>query len=84
MARRTTSETSEWVPDGLLEWCYLGGSWERWRCRLCGATTDRHLGEERIDEYTVHGDPEAAEQCIDRWSRRHRRAPLRGADQTGR
>jgi hypothetical protein len=27
---------------------------------------------ERIDEYIVHGDPEAAERCIDLWARRHR------------
>ena len=57
-----------WTDDGMLEYSSLGGSWELWRCRLCGATRDRHINE-AIDEYRVHGNPEAAERCMDRWAR---------------
>jgi len=61
----------QWIPDGLLEWRVVGGSeWEVWRCRLCGATVDRHI-EEKIDEYIVHRDRFRAERCMDRWARRH-------------
>jgi len=76
MAKRTTSETSEWTPDGLLEWRYVGGSWEVWRCRLCGATTNRHCNE-RINEYIVHRYPEDAERCLDRWHRMQSRRATR-------
>ena len=58
----------QWTDDGMLEYLHLGGSWELWRCRLCGATRDRHINE-AIDEYRVHGDPDAAERCMDRWAR---------------
>jgi hypothetical protein len=63
---------SGWHPDGLLAWRYIGGNWELWKCRLCGAVTDRNIFEP-INEYIVHGDSEAAERCMDRWARRHRR-----------
>jgi len=71
-------QPDEWVQDGMLEWRHLGGSWEVWRCRLCGATTDRHF-DEHINEYTVHACPEAAERCMERWERKQRRAHARSS-----
>ena len=68
----------EWTPEGMLEWRHLGGSWEVWRCRLCGAATDRHF-DEHINEYIVHSDPGAAERCMERWERKQRRAPARSS-----
>ena len=68
----------EWTPEGMLEWRYAGGSREIWRCRLCGAATDRHF-DERINEYIVHSDPESAERCMERWERKQRRAHARSS-----
>jgi hypothetical protein len=68
---REVLEVTEWIREGMLEWRYLGGSWEIWRCRLCGASTDRHF-DENINEYIVHSDPEAAERCMSRWARGRR------------
>jgi len=61
----------KWIKDGMLEWCYLGGSWERWRCRVCGESVDRHFNE-HISEYSVHRYLEDAERCIDIWAKRRR------------
>jgi hypothetical protein len=63
-----------WQAEDLLEFRYIGGSWEEWRCRLCGAVRQRHFDEE-VDEYRVHGNLEAAWRCMDRWkrARQHRR-----------